>query len=66
MQRLMSKQVGMDLLPEAQANLGWVIQEPIPENFVKFFIKHISSAVLLGFQFGFAGLYGLWIADYGW
>jgi hypothetical protein len=39
-------QVGVHLLPEAVANPGRVIQEPIPENLIKFFIKHISSAVL--------------------
>lgn len=39
------KQVGVHPLPHTQVYFGGVIQEPIPEILVKFFIKHISSAV---------------------
>ena len=45
MEALMLQQVGVHPLPRTQVHFGGVIQEPIPEILVKFFIKHISSAV---------------------
>jgi hypothetical protein len=41
----MAEQVGLHPFPHAHAHFGGVIQEPIPEIFIKFVIKHISSAV---------------------
>ena len=54
-----AEQAGMDQFPSAWGNLGGVIQEPVPEILIKFIMKHTSSAIFGGFQFGFGGVSGL-------
>jgi len=55
----------MDQLPSAWGDLGGVIQELIPEILIKFIMKHTSSAIFAGFQFGFEASFGLSAAGCG-
>lgn len=43
---VLTYEAGVQVFPKALPDHGTMLQEPIPENLVKFVIWHISSAVL--------------------